>query len=163
MPDYQCLWLGSSWSCMWFSYVLASDHHLALCFVSLQSVFDYMCFTVMFHRWGRGPLCRPDIHLVFGAASELRVRFCTSKTGLRPPSPLPHPAIFPDHSKFMYISSFICYVNICSSSLLLLVPWEAVFYDCDISWISSPQIIFISLLYIIYTFLFGYNTFGVHF
>ena len=27
------------------------------------SSFDYMCFTVMFHRLGRGPLCGPNICL----------------------------------------------------------------------------------------------------
>ena len=28
------LWSGSSWSCLWFSCVLASDRHSVLCFVS---------------------------------------------------------------------------------------------------------------------------------
>ena len=40
-----------------------------------------MCFTVMFQRWSRGPLCGPNIYLQFGAASELRVRFHANKTG----------------------------------------------------------------------------------
>ena len=29
-PVYQCLWSGSSWSCLWVSYVLASDRHWAI-------------------------------------------------------------------------------------------------------------------------------------
>ena len=40
MPYYQCLWLGSSWSCLWISYVLASDRKWTLCFVS-SHVFHY--------------------------------------------------------------------------------------------------------------------------
>ena len=36
------------------------------------SVSDYMCFTVMLHRRRRGPLCGPNIYLLFGIASDLR-------------------------------------------------------------------------------------------
>ena len=33
-------------------------------FALFQTVFlDYMCFTVMFHRWGRRSLCGPEIYL----------------------------------------------------------------------------------------------------
>ena len=104
-----------------------------------------MCSTVTFHRWDGRHLCRLNIYWYFGAASELRVGFCTSKTGLPPhpptpppppPSPNPTPVVFllTDHFKvvpqlqFFIVPLFIldiCFVIICSSSFLLLVPWEA--------------------------------------
>ena len=45
-----------SWSCLWFSCVLASDRHWILCFF-FRCVCEDICFTVMFHRWVRGLLC----------------------------------------------------------------------------------------------------------
>ena len=52
-----------------------------------------------FHRWGRGPLCVPNMYLQFGAASELRVKFHTNKTGCPPhPPPLPHPTPISTHT-----------------------------------------------------------------
>ena len=41
--DYQRLRSGPSWSCFWFSCVLASDHHWALS-LFCHSIFDYLCF-----------------------------------------------------------------------------------------------------------------------
>ena len=51
-PDYKCMCSDPLWSCLCLSCVLTSDRHWAICIVSV-----YMCFTVIFHRWGRGPLC----------------------------------------------------------------------------------------------------------
>ena len=80
LPDYQCLCSDSPWSCLWFSCLLVSSPLKPfLCFIS---VFDYMCFIVMFYTWDREPICRPSIYLRLGAASELRLRFRVSKTGL---------------------------------------------------------------------------------
>ena len=76
--DGQCLWLGQSWFCLWLSCVLASDRHQSLCLVSLECL-CYMCFTVMFHGWGRESWYAPNICLQYATASELRVRFRTSK------------------------------------------------------------------------------------
>ena len=48
-----------------------------LCFIT--EFWSYV-ITVVFHKRGRGPLCVPNIYLIFGAATGLRARFCKSKT-----------------------------------------------------------------------------------
>ena len=54
VPDCQCLWSGPLWSCLWFSCVLASDRHWALCplLCFFTVFFDNMHFTVKFQKWG---------------------------------------------------------------------------------------------------------------
>ena len=44
--------MGPSWLCLCFSWVLATNRHWSslLCFITV--FFDYMCFTLMFYRWG---------------------------------------------------------------------------------------------------------------
>ena len=44
------VYTGLKHNYLWFSFVLASDCHWALCFVSLR-LCDYVCSTVMFHWW----------------------------------------------------------------------------------------------------------------
>ena len=123
------LWL---WSFLWFYCVLASDCHWTLCFLS--SVLMITCFTVLFHRWGKGPLCGLSLKLWFYAVSKLRLRFhCdVSKTGLS------RPVVFLliVSRRLLCCNSSVCFggfiygvwlVIICSSSLLVLEPREGCF------------------------------------
>ena len=50
--DYQYMWSDSSWS---FCGILVSWLQIAIENFALlyQSIFDFMCLTVMFHRWSR--------------------------------------------------------------------------------------------------------------
>ena len=75
-PDYLCLWSGPSWSCLWFSCVLASDRHWPFASFHL-SVFDciLVCFIVMLHRWGRSPLCGPNIYRILSNYRTVRLGF----------------------------------------------------------------------------------------
>ena len=57
-PDYQYLWPGPPWSCLWFSCVLASDRHWAPCFVSSLCLWCYV-----YHWWRRRPPCGPKVCL----------------------------------------------------------------------------------------------------
>ena len=59
--DYQCRWLGPPWSSLWFSWLLTAMKPFAL--FHQRVIFYYICFTVMFHMWGRGPLWGPNIRL----------------------------------------------------------------------------------------------------
>ena len=61
------------------------------------SVFDYMCFTVMLHRWGRRRQCGPNIYMLLGAAAEVS-REKNSKA----------PSIFPtDHLNAVPLLQFL--------------------------------------------------------
>ena len=71
----------------------------------LGSVFDYMCFTVAFHRWGGRPLCGPNIYLQSGVASEIRVKFRASKNSL---SPYPLLPLQGGCSYSLCVDGFIC-------------------------------------------------------
>ena len=94
--DYQCLWLGQSWSCLWFSCVLASDRPL-LCFITVL-----MCFTDEVED----PYAERTCICKIRAASELRTKFRTSKTGFM------HP---PCH-KVIFLLSVLMWFLCCSSS-----------------------------------------------
>ena len=90
----------------------------------------YLCFTVMFHWWGRGPLRGPNIHLYFGAASELRVMFRASRTGISPllsPLPIAVCLLIISLLQFFFIHmSVVSYITFVLSSF---VPYLS-FYWC---------------------------------
>ena len=65
------------WSCL-----RSSLSHL-ICFITFFFIIIIRVLLRCF-VWSRGSLCGRNIHLLFGAASELRVMFRASKTGLRP-------------------------------------------------------------------------------
>ena len=67
-----------------FKVVLCSD--LALCFVSSQCLWLHV-FHCEISQMSRRYLCGPNIRLLFKPASELRVRFRASTTGLSPSNP----------------------------------------------------------------------------
>ena len=111
-----------------------------------STVFCINMFFSMFHIWGRGPYA-DWTWMLFGAASELRVRFRSSKTGSRsvsrphspPPPPPPPPPDTHTHTphhclwfsywpfqgavpllQFSFVRWwFHMFVIICSSSLFL--------------------------------------------
>ena len=107
-----------------------------------HSDFDYMCFTVMFYRRGRGPLCERAYvgNLQF---SELRVRFRASKTGLTSSQVVLYWPFQGGSSVAIVLCScvciFICDVYSChrASSLFLLVLLEGYASYCGIFWVSS--------------------------
>ena len=92
LPDYWCLCFFVFF-CVYFLFFF----FFFLCVLQIaielfalvhHSVFDYtsMCFTLMCHRWDRGPICGPSTYLYFGTASELRAKFRAIKTNLSPSS-----------------------------------------------------------------------------
>ena len=56
------LWSGPSWFYLLFSCNLASYNPWAFCFVFHHSIFDYMCFIVVFQRQVRGFLSGPNTY-----------------------------------------------------------------------------------------------------
>ena len=65
----------------------------------------FLCFTMTFHRLGRGPLCGPTIYLDL----ELHHSFCLSKTGLCLPQHPLYSRSPTDHSKrFLHYSFSLC-------------------------------------------------------
>ena len=79
LKSWLCAGAHSSCTCLWFSCVLASVRHCAICFFQ-YSVCDCMRFTAIFHWWGRGTLIERSMFVVWNCI--IRVRFRAGNTGL---------------------------------------------------------------------------------
>ena len=143
--DDQWLWLGPSWACLWFYWVLTSYCNWALCFFFRYSACNYMCFTVIFRWWlirYRTSLWTKHIFvtlLCIWRCAISKVMFHASKTGLRvPPLSLPITSFYwPFQVRLLQVF----FVRLSEVTFVTLVL--SLFFIVAFFWISSLNYIFL--------------------
>ena len=99
-----------------------------------HGVIDYMCFTVMFHRLGRGPYA--DRTEYCNVDQRLKVRFCASKTVLSSPTSI----CFPTDCYKAFLCNNSLFVRLWFYMWHLFSPYFfgiTVIRDYGISWVIS--------------------------